>query len=64
MEVKVKQLFDQERVSSVDKLMILMYNITLLTGASYLVYYQDASAWIYLLALLFGATWNQTQKDS
>lgn len=53
-----------ENPSALVILLILVYNITLLAGASYLVYYQDASAWIYALALMFGATWNQTQKDS
>lgn len=37
--------------------LILVYNLALLAGASYLVYYKDASAWLFVLALVFGASW-------
>ena len=42
---------------------IATYNLALLAGASYLVYYKDASAWIFALALLFGASWNSDKKE-
>lgn len=38
---------------------VVVYNLALLAGASYLVYYKDASAWIYVLALCFGASWKE-----
>ena len=47
------------QVKTIDKLIILLYNLVLVTGASYLVYYKDASAWIYVLALCFGASWKE-----
>jgi hypothetical protein len=36
---------------------VVVYNLALLAGVSYLVYWHDASAWLYALALLFGASW-------
>lgn len=63
MEVKLKQLVDQERVSSVDKLMILLYNLVLASGASYLVYYKDASAWLFLMVLVLAGSWKGSKKD-
>lgn len=41
---------------------VSIYNLALLAGASYLVYYKDASAWLYLLALLFAGGW-KTEKE-
>jgi hypothetical protein len=43
-------------------LLVLTYNLALLAGASYLVYYKDASAWLFLLALCFGASWKNNTK--
>ena len=43
--------------------MILVYNLILLAGASYLVYYKDASAWLFVLAILFGAKWSENDKE-
>ncbi len=63
MEVKLKQLFDQEHVSSVDKLMILLYNLVLAGGASYLVYYKDASAWLFLMVLVLAGSWKGSKND-
>lgn len=51
------------QVKSVDKLIILMYNLILATGASYLVYYKDASAWIFVVAIIFGASWSEKDKE-
>lgn len=39
-------------------LLVIIYNLSLFAGASYLVYYKDASAWIYVLALIFAASWD------
>ena len=50
-------------VKSVDKLMILVYNLVLVTGACYLVYYKDASAWLFALAMIFGASWSEKDKE-
>lgn len=37
---------------------VLLYNLILLAGASYLVAVHDFSWWIFFLALLFGASWS------
>lgn len=64
MEIKLNQLIKQDaQVKSVDKLMILTYNLVLVSGACYLVYYKDASAWLFLVALIFGASWKEGKKD-
>lgn len=36
---------------------VICYNLALLAGASYLVVVHNFSAWIYVLALIFGAGW-------
>ena len=61
MEIKIKRPITVDTVKSVDKLMILVYNLLLLAGASYLVYYKDASAWLFVLAILFGARWSEKE---
>lgn len=43
--------------------LVVVYNLTLLAGASYLVYYKDASAWIYVLAIVFAGSW-KTDKEA
>ena len=48
---------------SVDKLIILCYNLILVAGASYLVFYKDASAWLFALAIIFGASWSEKDKE-
>ena len=45
-------------------LIVVVYNLALLAGASYLVYYKDASAWLYLLALLFAASWKNNKEEA
>jgi hypothetical protein len=50
-------------MNTIDKLLVLSYNLTLLAGASFLVYYKDASAWIFALALVFGASWREKKDD-
>lgn len=59
MEVKLKDT----RVKSVDKLMILTYNLVLAGGACYLVYYKDASAWLLLMVLALAGSWKESKKD-
>lgn len=44
-------------------LLIVVYNLILLAGASYLVYYKDASAWVFAVAILFGASWKEKEKN-
>lgn len=61
MEIKIKPK-TVVGPSTVEILLILVYNLCLLAGVSYLVYYKDASAWLYILALCFGASW-KSEKD-
>ena len=42
---------------------VALYNLALSAGASYLVYYKDASAWLFILALIFAAGWNSDKKE-
>ena len=42
--------------------LVLAYNLVLVTGTSYLVVAHDFSAWMYLLALLFAASWDKESK--
>ena len=49
-------------VGSVDKLMILTYNIVLAGGACYLVYYKDSSGWLCVMALLLAASFSEKSK--
>ena len=49
-------------VSSIDKLMILTYNIVLAGGACYLVYYKDSSGWLCVMALLLAASFSEKSK--
>ena len=63
VEIKIERPMKLNSVKSVDKLMILVYNLVLVTGACYLVYYKDASAWLFALAMIFGASWSEKDKD-
>lgn len=45
------------------KLAILLYNIVLLAGASYLVYYKDASAWLFVLVLCCLGSWSDEKAN-
>ena len=64
MEVEIKSpLRRSGKVNTVDKLIILLYNLTLLVGASYLVYFKDASAWLFVLAIIFAGSWSEKDKD-
>ena len=62
MEIKVKDRA-VEKPTPLEMLFILVYNLTLLAGASFLVYYKDASAWIYFVALCFGASWRSDKEE-
>ena len=42
--------------------LVIIYNLALLAGASYLVYYKDASAWLFVLALIFAAGWKNGKE--
>ena len=61
MEIKILPK-TVEKPTPLEMLFILVYNITLLAGASYLVYYKDASAWLYFIALCFGASWKSEKE--
>ena len=50
-------------VKSVDKLMILCYNLILFGLASFLVFKCDASAWIFVVAIIFGGSWSEKDKE-
>ena len=41
----------------IELILVIAYNLSLLAGASYLIVAHDFSPWIYLLVLMFGATW-------
>lgn len=63
MEIKVESPFRRYgEVKTIDKLIILLYNLTLLVGASYLVYYKDASAWLFVLAIIFAGSWSEKDE--
>lgn len=49
-------------VKTIDKLMLLVYNLLLVAGASYLVYYKDASAWVFAVAIIFGKSFSNKDK--
>lgn len=52
------------RIQTSHVLLVIVYNLILLAGASYLVVAHDMSAWIYVLALIFAASWNtETEKE-
>lgn len=65
MEINLKPVLGRCRdTKTIDKLIIVLYNLTLLAGASYLVYYKDASAWLFALAMVFSASWKESKdKD-
>ena len=43
--------------------LILLYNLILLAGASYLVVVHDFSWWIFFLVLLFAGTYGKKEKN-
>ena len=64
MEIKVDRVGRLvESPTTVVILLILMYNLVLVAGASYLVYYKDASAWLFLLVLVLASSWKESKKD-
>lgn len=42
--------------------LVLAYNLALVAGTSYLIVAHDFSAWLYLLALVFAASWDKESK--
>lgn len=44
--------------------LVLVYNLSLVAGTSYLIVAHDFSAWTYLLALMFAASWDKESKVS
>lgn len=63
MQIDIKRLGPTVSARPVEILLVICYNLALLAGASYLVYYRDASAWLYLLALMFAASWKGNNND-
>ena len=47
---------------TIEIVLVIIYNLSLLAGASYLIVVHDFSAWMYLLALIFAAGWNSKPK--
>ena len=44
--------------------LVLVYNLALVAGTSYLIVVHDFSAWMYLLTLIFAASWDKESKIS
>lgn len=44
--------------------LVLVYNLVLLFGTSYLIVVHDFSVWMYLLALIFAASWDKKSQVS
>lgn len=63
MEIKVESPIKIDKVKSIDKLMILLYNIILVAGASYLVIQHEFSAWIYVLVVILAGSWSEKDKE-
>lgn len=62
MEVKVDRPA-KTVTGAVAILLILVYNLALLAGVGYLVYYKDASAWLFVLAMVFGVGFSEKDKE-
>ena len=43
--------------------LVMIYNLAILAGASYLYVMHDVSGWIFLLPLIFAASWNPNKKE-
>ena len=61
MEIDIKRLGPTVSARPVEIFLVICYNLSLLAGASYLIYYKDASAWLYLIAIVFGASWKNKE---
>lgn len=46
----------------IEKLMVLVYNIVLLAGASYLFVNYNVSGWIFVLVLIFAGSWTNKKR--
>ena len=49
---------------NLEMFLALTYNLALLAGASYLVYYKDASGWVFFVAMCFGASWKTDKEEA
>jgi hypothetical protein len=47
---------------NIEILLVVLYNLALFAGASYLVVEHNVTAWVYFVALCFGASWNIKMK--
>lgn len=61
MKIDINRLGPTVRGKPLEIFLIICYNLALLAGASYLVYYKDASAWLFVLAMVFGASWKNKE---
>lgn len=43
--------------------LVMLYNLTLIAGASYLYVVHGVSGWIFLVPLIFAASWSTKKKD-
>lgn len=48
--------------SMVNHFLVLSYNLLIAGGTGYLVYYKNASAWLFLLALCFIMNYKEDDK--
>ena len=48
----------------IEVFLVMIYNLAILAGASYLYVEHDVSAWIFALPIIFAASWNTHKKDS
>jgi len=47
---------------TLEVLVVALYNLALLAGASYLYYYKDGSGWLFVLAICFAASWKENKE--
>jgi hypothetical protein len=62
MEIKFKPKTVYQP-TALEILFILVYNLLLLAGASYLVVVHNVTGWVYLVALCFGASWSPREEE-
>ena len=48
----------------VEVFMVMVYNLALVAGASYLYVAYNVSGWIFLLPLIFAASWSTKKEES
>lgn len=47
----------------VEVFMVMLYNLVLVAGASYLFVEHNVSAWIFAIPIIFAASWSTKKKD-